>query len=628
MAAPNSTDMSVMPEVLGGRFRLLGALGRGAIAEVVRARDERTSVEVALKLIYPHLRESPVVVERFRREVEIVRRIAHPNVLRIHDVVESDGRLFLVMDFHPGGDLADRLALRQRLHPGEVVHLAQQLCGALAAAHRAGVVHRDVKPSNVLVGNGTQIDVRLCDFGLARTVEGSGLTVANAVLGTPEYMAPEVVTEGQADPRSDIYSLGVVLFEAATGRLPFYGDSPYQLMRQHVDLEAPRARTLVPELPMALDEAIARALAKDPLDRFATTEDLVRALTEEPRALVPAASATAKARHHACPACGGWLVEVAATCADCGARTLRLEWQRGGVSVLVDGPGGVADRIDAWRYVALRKLTDEVSPEGRSTAKPRGGAPRLPFYAARGITEASARGLVERLKTIGLEASILEPALLPPKKVRAKGNRLMVRYLAVAGGFNLLVQVLPRIGLTAVLCAIGVLSVLGVMTAVRGARPLIKRSPRKPGERSEVDWGDILAGLTSRQDRRLVARVLDRMEALRARGNRDVAEPLVKRAAIAARGLAALGDRRSVDPVFGQDAERALAELRNEERTRVILRNDLLRSVSRLDSAALVVARGRPASPDETADLEEQVQELTSAVDTEHELQALLRRPR
>ena len=119
--------------------------------------------------------------------------------------------------------------------------------------------------------------MRLCDFGLARTAEFSGLTTANAVLGTPEYMAPEVVTDGHADPRSDIYSLGVVLFEAATGRLPFYGDSPYQLMRQHVDVEAPRARTLAPELPPAIDDAIARALAKDPLDRFAIAEDLARA---------------------------------------------------------------------------------------------------------------------------------------------------------------------------------------------------------------------------------------------------------------------------------------------------------------------------------------------------------------
>ncbi len=277
-----------IPDLLASRYRVLGPVGRGAIAEVVRARDEQTGAEVALKILYPHLRESAAVVERFRREVAIVRRIAEPHVLAIHEVVESDGQLFLVMDYHPGGDLADRLARKRALDADEVRELAAQLCGALAAAHRAGVVHRDVKPSNVLCGPDARLDVRLCDFGLARAADFSGLTTANAVLGTPEYMAPEVVTDGHADPRSDIYSLGVMLFEAATGRLPFYGDSPYQLMRQHVDIEAPRARGLAPDLPAAIDAAIARALAKDPLDRFATVEDLARALADDSPAPSPA----------------------------------------------------------------------------------------------------------------------------------------------------------------------------------------------------------------------------------------------------------------------------------------------------------------------------------------------------
>src|SRR5262245_9840876 len=213
------------------------------------------------------------------------------------------------MDYHPGGDLADWIARKRGFPTDELRVLAGQLCGALAAAHRAGVVHRDVKPSNVLCGPGSQIDVRLCDFGLARATELAGLTTANAVLGTPEYMAPEVVTDGHADPRSDVYSLGVMLFEAATGRLPFYGDSPYQLMRQHVDIEAPRARTLAPELPAAIDAAIARALAKDPLDRFATADDMARALAEESpveaNALAPIRGATAAPARRVCQRCGG-----------------------------------------------------------------------------------------------------------------------------------------------------------------------------------------------------------------------------------------------------------------------------------------------------------------------------------
>jgi tRNA A-37 threonylcarbamoyl transferase component Bud32 len=622
--ALGSTDVLALPGVMAGRYRLLGVLGRGAIAEVVRARDEQTGAEVALKILYPHLRDSAIVVERFRREVEIVRRIAHPNVLAIHDVVETDGRLFLVMDFHPGGDLADQLARRGRLPPSEIVRLATQLCGALGAAHRAGVVHRDVKPSNVLWGGGSELNIRLCDFGLARTVEHAGLTVANAVLGTPEYMAPEVVTEGQADPRSDIYSLGVVLFEAATGRLPFYADSPYQLMRQHIDVEAPRARSLAADLPLALDDVIARALAKDPLDRFATADDLARALTEGPRALTPSPATESGRERRTCPACGGWLVEQAAACADCGARAVRLEWQRGGIDVLVEGPGELADRIDAWRHVALCKLAEEVSPNTPPGKRQRAGAPRVPFYAARGISEASAGALVARLEEIGLHASQEKPSMLPARKVRAKGRRLLSRYLAVAGGLQFFGNFLPHVGLRIFISVVAGIVLLGARAALRGARPFIAKPRGRSPQNLGGDLGPLLSTLASRQDRRLVARVLDRVDQLTAHNRIDVAETLAQRAALAARGLATLDDRRTADPMFGQNTELALTELRREERMRVLLRTDLLRTVSRLDSAVLVVARASTTAPDELGDLEEQICGVTSAVEIEEDLQALL----
>src|SRR5262249_49431351 len=155
------------------------------------------------------------------------------------EVADADGQLFLVMDYHPGGDLADRLAGKRAFGAGEGRDLAAQRCGALAAAPPAGGVPPGRQPADAPGGPRAGRGLGLCDCGLARSAELSGLTTANAVLGTPEYMAPEVVVDGHADPRSDIYSLGVMLFEAATGRLPFYGDSPYQLMRQHVDVEAP-----------------------------------------------------------------------------------------------------------------------------------------------------------------------------------------------------------------------------------------------------------------------------------------------------------------------------------------------------------------------------------------------------
>ena len=632
--ALGSTDVLGLPGVMAGRYRPLGVLGRGAIAEVVRARDEQTGAEVALKILYPHLRDSAIVVERFRREVEIVRRIAHPNVLAIHDVVESDGRLFLVMDFHPGGDLADQLARRGRLPPSEIVRLATQLCGALGAAHRAGVVHRDVKPSNVLCGGGVELDVRLCDFGLARTVEHAGLTVANAVLGTPEYMAPEVVTEGQADPRSDIYSLGVVLFEAATGRLPFFADSPYQLMRQHIDVEAPRARSLVPDLPPALDEAIARALAKEPLDRFATTDDLQRALAEEPRAVVSTSPAPSPTRRRTCPTCGGWLIAEAATCADCGARTLRLEWQQGGVDVLVEGPGKVANKIDAVTHVALYKILDEL-PEGGGLKGQQRRAPRVPFYVARGIAEESAGALVDRLRAIGLDARIVPSSLLAPKSIRAKSRQVVLRYIVLCGGatgYNLqaiwrpLRHVLGR-PIFLILGIAGVLLLpLPVASLFASRRPLLRGIPGPSQDSLGAELSRALRVLVGRQDRRLVGRVLERVRALETLGRRDVAEPLARRAVLATGGLTAIDERRSVDPAVNQEAGPALEELRREEQSRVFFRSDLLRTASRLDSANLIVARAAALQASgEASALDEQIRELTTELEAEEDLREWLR---
>jgi tRNA A-37 threonylcarbamoyl transferase component Bud32 len=629
---------SGVPSLLAGRYRLLAPVGRGAIAEVVRARDEQRGAEVALKILYPHLRESAAVVERFRREVDIVRRISHPHVLAIREVVDSDGQLFLVMDYHPGGDLADRLAGKRALSAGELRVLAAQLCGALAAAHRAGVVHRDVKPSNVLCGPGPGLDVRLCDFGLARTAELSGLTTANAVLGTPEYMAPEVVVDGHADPRSDVYSLGVMLFEAATGRLPFYGDSPYQLMRQHVDAEAPRARSLASALPAAIDDAIARALAKDPLDRFSTCEDLARAFADEPpaqrsAALAPATAAVAAARR-VCPQCGGWLVEAAGVCADCGAALLRLEDAvEGGVSVLVLGPGKAGDKIDARRHVALFEILDEL-PVGRvPIGRGRRRAPRVPFFVARGLTERSATELAGRLNAIGLDARVQTGSALAHRGMRAKvwemnKRRTVGAGVLLTGGPQLVSAWVELHHLFFLIYPIGlVLWAAGLASsAIRHTRPLIdRRSGRASQPAAPGRLADALSRLRSRQDRRLVGRVLERQARVAGLGRGELAQALVERAALIADALANLDSMRAADASVAPAPDRALAELRREEVTRVVLRADLLRVASRLDDLCQIVARAAVVdSADETARLDREIQEIALAVESEQEVAALL----
>jgi hypothetical protein len=560
--------------------------------------------------------------------------VSHPHVLAIRDLVDSDGRLFLVMDYWPGGDLADRLARRGRLSTDELLLLCAQLCGALGAAHRAGVVHRDVKPSNVLCGAGPALDVRLCDFGLARASELSGLTTANAVLGTPEYMAPEVITDGHADPRSDVYSLGVVLYEALTAKLPFHGDSPYQLMRQHIDVEAPRVSALVPDAPAAIERAIARALAKDPLDRFATMEDFARALAGDapPTALATARREPAGAgpARRVCQKCGGWLVEAAAACADCGDRILRLERQRGGVTVLVTGRAQLADKVDARTHVELYKLLDEVggvAPAGRRRA------PRFPFYVAHRLTLASAEALGRRLDALGLEGRIQPRPSWRADRMTTKIKQLTWRYLA---GLGILSQSAAGFGHLLENARWLLLAVYGVfvtgaaatlaVTARKTTRPLlVDDGAGEAGDDSQRRLARALPSLESRQDRRLVARVLERLGQIAALGHAGAAADVGRHAADATGALAALEARRRESPLPAPDARGAVDELRREERAAVLLRAHLLRAASRLDDLALVATRANAAgAAADRAGIGAELAELSLAADAEDELRALL----
>ena len=278
-----------------GPYRLQGLLGRGGMGEVHRAYDSRRDRVVALKLLSAQFAGDPGFTARFRRESQVAARLRDPHVVPIHDFGEIDGRLFIDMRLVDGTDLAALLAREHRLDPVRAVHVVAQVAAALDAAHRDGLVHRDVKPSNVLLTGGDHPDhAYLTDFGIAHSATGTALTGTGATLGTAQYMAPERFLHGGGDARMDVYSLGCVLHEALTGRRPFDTADAVGQMYAHVNFPPPRPSDLVPGVPVGLDDVVARAMAKDPARRFPTAGALATAAAEvvgrRPTAVLPASA--------------------------------------------------------------------------------------------------------------------------------------------------------------------------------------------------------------------------------------------------------------------------------------------------------------------------------------------------
>lgn len=269
-----------------GRYQLLQRLGQGAMAQVYRALDPTSGREVAIKILHPHLTADEGFVDRFRREAQAAASLDHPHIIRILDHGSEGDLSYLVMELVDGPSLKTALQKRKKpLSPEEAVHLVATLAEALQHAHAQGVVHRDVKPSNVLLRGGRLDDPVLTDFGLARMVEVTVDTAAGTTLGTPTYMAPEQGEGKSGDARSDIYALGVILYELLTGQPPFEADSPYALILRHMHTPPPPPRTLRPALPRELETVTLRALAKEPAARYPSAAAFATALGQS---LMPA----------------------------------------------------------------------------------------------------------------------------------------------------------------------------------------------------------------------------------------------------------------------------------------------------------------------------------------------------
>jgi serine/threonine-protein kinase len=270
------------PVILAGRYVCEAPISRGGMAVVYRARDDVLARAVAVKLLLPHLAEDEAFLERFRREALAAARLTHPNIVSIYDSGSEPGpdgaeQHYIVMEYCGRGTLASILEQDKALSPERVAAIGSTICDALSYAHAAGVVHRDVKPANVLVAaDGT---LKVGDFGIAKAAfVAKDVTTTGSILGTVTYLSPEQARGEEPDARSDLYSLGVVLYELLIGRPPFAGESQIATAMMHVQEKPPAPRSIKAGVPKHLEATILKALAKDPNDRFATAQEMRSAL--------------------------------------------------------------------------------------------------------------------------------------------------------------------------------------------------------------------------------------------------------------------------------------------------------------------------------------------------------------
>ncbi len=262
--------------VLAGRYQLGALIASGGMAQVWQGTDEVLQRQVAVKLLHPHLAADATFVARFRQEAVAAARLAHPGIVSIYDTCSDGGHEAIVMELVAGPTLRQRLDDPAPIDPWQAAGLAAQVAEALDAAHRAGLVHRDIKPANVLLcGDGR---VKVADFGIAKAVADADLTQPGLMVGTAKYLAPEQVRGGAVDSRTDIYSLGVVLYEMLCGRPPFAGDTDAATALARLHSDPLRPRQVRASVPKPLEEIVCRAMARDPDDRYGSAADLRAAL--------------------------------------------------------------------------------------------------------------------------------------------------------------------------------------------------------------------------------------------------------------------------------------------------------------------------------------------------------------
>jgi len=258
--------------IFAGRYEVIEQLGTGGMGKVYRVFDKKIEEEVALKLLRPEIVADEKTIARFRNELKFSRKIVHKNVCRMYDLSEDKGDLYITMEYVPGEDLKSLIKRIGQFSVGKTVYIAKQVCEGLAEAHKLGVVHRDLKPQNIMIDKDG--NAHIMDFGIARSIKSEGITDSGVIIGTPHYMSPEQVEGKEVDQRSDIYSFGVILYEMLTARLPFEGETPIVIAVKHKSESPPDPREFNPQLSEEISRVILRCLEKDRNRRFHSIEHL------------------------------------------------------------------------------------------------------------------------------------------------------------------------------------------------------------------------------------------------------------------------------------------------------------------------------------------------------------------
>jgi len=270
--AETPTEELTRGSVIADRYEIIEELGKGGMGKVFRVEDKKIKEEIALKLIKPEIAADKKTIERFSNELKFARKIAHRNVCKMYDLGEEAGTYYITMEYVPGEDLKSFIRRSRQLTIGTAISLAKQVSEGLSEAHRLGVVHRDLKPQNVMIDK--EGNARIMDFGVARSVTGKGITGAGVMIGTPEYMSPEQVEGKEADQRSDIYSLGIIMYEMLTGRVPFEGDTVFAIGVKQKSESPKDPRELNSQIPEDLSRVILKCLEKDKEKRFQSSGEV------------------------------------------------------------------------------------------------------------------------------------------------------------------------------------------------------------------------------------------------------------------------------------------------------------------------------------------------------------------